>query len=124
MPVNSKKAEGWKHIVAQEDESKLLCNINDLGNLILIFELMNKKIKDSSFEIKRSHYNKSDLKSLADLNNTKNWSIDEINKRSMDLLEFMMKRWDIPWSDDDEFKLAEDILAIGFTPQVRKKKNK
>ncbi|MCR3906660.1 MAG: DUF262 domain-containing HNH endonuclease family protein [Tenericutes bacterium] len=83
---------------------------NSLGNLVAVSGLKNDKLGNSSFRMKIDNGNNFGFKygsySEIELTQYTDWSIKEIKKRGILLVDFLQKRWGIKISDDSAGKLA------------------
>lgn len=87
MPRNITK---WS--VKAEDHEKYLHRI---GNLTLLSERLNKKVKNDIFKTKKTYYEKSKITITSSLKDYTNWDISSIQDRQSKLFDVAKKRWAI-----------------------------
>lgn len=64
-----------------------------LGNLALLLKPINEEGANDSFDVKRPHYQKSDLKLTAMLAEFRSWDTQQIEERQKALAELAVKAW-------------------------------
>lgn len=107
----------WKNafLYESEDQKKLLTG--SLGNLLPLSSGKNSSMQNDSFPDKkspsgRSHKGYTDgSHSEIEVAAYEDWNADAILKRGMKLLDFMERRWNIKFADDQSKK---DMLFLGF----------
>lgn len=84
-----KEGDGWEHI-SQEEHKKYLWKI---GNITLLGDEYNNKIKNKKFATKAETYIRSSILMTNDLCKEKEWNKDSIIKRQEQLSLTALKRW-------------------------------
>lgn len=80
---------GWEDIfVAPEDEDLL----HDLGNLLLLSEKLNGKIKNAAFAKKKEVFSKNSYSAI-EVSRCPEWNPESVIKRREKLLKFLWGRW-------------------------------
>ena len=80
----------WK--IDNEEHMKYL---NRIGNLTLLYNKLNNKIKNSNFEIKKESYKDSNIQLNQELAKLKRWTISSIENRQKELAKIAIKRWNV-----------------------------
>lgn len=80
----------WK--IDNEEHMKYL---NRIGNLTLLYNKLNNKIKNSNFEIKKESYKDSNIQLNQELAKLKKWTISSIENRQKELAKIAIKRWNV-----------------------------
>lgn len=86
------KALGDKWNIDNELHTKYL---NKIGNLTLLYNKLNNKIKNNTFEVKKQSYSESTIQLNKELINFKEWNIKNIESRQKKLSEIAVKRWNV-----------------------------
>ena len=91
------------------DEIKYLTN--SLGNLLPLSQSINSEIQNKKYSNKKERFSKSSYSSIEVSQDYTDWNPNNIKDRGIKLLNFMEKRWNIKFENEDA-KL--DLLHIPF----------
>ena len=101
----------WKNAFLHEtDEQKKLLT-GSLGNLLPLSRSKNSSIQNDSFPDKKHKGYKDGSYSEIEVAAYEDWNAYAILERGMKLLEFMERRWNIKFANDESKK---DMLFLGF----------
>lgn len=96
------------YVKGQKSREKVLHN---LGNLLLLSRSKNSELQNDDFPTKKENKNGRGFSngsySEIEVSKNENWSVDEIKKRGLKMLEFMDNRWDINF---DYWKINKEKL--------------
>lgn len=79
---------------------------NALGNLLLLPQPINSSVQNDSFDEKKPYYEGS--YSEQEVAAEKEWTPEAVEKRSKKLINFMEKRWDIRFKDEEKSILCSE----------------
>jgi hypothetical protein len=82
--------ESWRHEFSEEEVKAYSVR---LGNMVLLSQRTNSKIRSASFDVKRDIYEKSDLNLTKLVATYQQWNIETIENRQNDLAELALKIW-------------------------------
>ncbi len=96
---------------------------NALGNLLLLSRAINSALQNYSFDDKKNPQMSDDGKTIRtgykqgsysemDVAEKPQWTIDEINKRSQKMIEFLENRWQVKFSEDCKNILINPINIL------------
>ncbi|MFA6804412.1 MAG: HNH endonuclease family protein [Candidatus Methanomethylophilaceae archaeon] len=77
----------------EEDEHEEYCR--RIGNMTLLHHTLNERIKNSTFNVKKKEYLKSDIPDTKALANLDEWTIKDIENRQDELLNRVKEKWPI-----------------------------
>lgn len=111
----------WRNQFRQfnDEEKKLLTG--SLGNLLPLSQSINSSLQNDSFEDKKRPTSRKGRgyvdgsHSEIEVSSNKDWNAQKILERGIKLLEFMSKRWNVPFTEEQK----ENILHIGFVNDGR-----
>lgn len=100
----------WTGLYSKYSDTQKKSIRNSLGNLVAVSKEKNVQLKNANFSIKKDNNNGLGYKygtySEIDLTKFNDWSINEIKKRGIMLVDFLQKRWNIKISEDTVGKLT------------------
>jgi len=70
--------------------------IYKIGNLTLLFEALNKKAQNGVLDVKKKHYESSEIPMTKQLGSYSIWNAESINKRQLELFEVVKLIWRNP----------------------------
>ena len=85
---------GWREPFCKYDDNQRTQLLKSLGNLLVIDETTNKRIKNKCFDDKKKEYKKVSPDACKVAKKTK-WNAARIKKRGIKLLNFLIAEWDI-----------------------------
>jgi hypothetical protein len=105
----------WRDMFSDYDENEIKQLSSSLGNLLPLSQSINSSLQNDSFPEKknpstgrRGYINGSH--SEIEVAQKKDWTAEEIQKRGMKMLGFMVRRWNIKLSKNQK----EALLHIDF----------
>lgn len=115
------ETEAWEPAFRNISEEQRKAYRNSLGNLLVLSSAINSSLQNDSFADKKNpKYNPDGSKrrngyadgshSEIEVSGSEDWGPDEIRNRGKKLLQFMQKRWEIPFAND---QALEKLLFIG-----------
>jgi hypothetical protein len=111
--------EYWKSVFINETEDQKIFLTGSLGNLLPLSRSKNASMQNDSFPDKKfpsgkSHKGYTDgSHSEIEVAAYKDWNADSILDRGLKLLEFMERRWNIKFANNESKK---DMLFLDFMP--------
>jgi len=104
----------WREVVKGMRKKQLKPFTHSLGNLVLISAPKNSELQNSGFSVKRKSYQSGSFSEIEIASSNRTWSVNKIERRKRDLLNFMKKRWRLDeaftntYGDVEEEGLIED----------------
>ena len=91
-----KLSAGWKNYLMSKGEYGLSALVHTLGNLTLMAQEYNSKLRNEDFEVKKNEYAKSNFFYTRELKNYSDWTSNQIQVRAKKLASAALKIWALP----------------------------
>ena len=110
----------WRNQFRQfiQNPQEMAVLTGSLGNLLPLSQSINSSLQNESFEEKKNPTGQrkrgysSGSNSEIEVAKEQDWDAIRIHERSIRLLDFMSKRWNIPLTDDQKKKLSFDQFIL------------
>lgn len=103
--------EYWHRMFKDYNDDEIKYLTNSLGNLLPLSQSINSEIQNKKYSNKKERFSKSSYSSIEVSQDYTDWNPNNIKDRGIKLLNFMEKRWNIKFENEDA-KL--DLLHIPF----------
>lgn len=112
----------WRNQFRQFTEEEIKILSGTLGNLLPLSQSVNSALQNDSFE-KKKHSRNSGRRGYEDgshseleVSHEDDWDANRILKRGLKILNFLEKRWDIHFKNEEQ---KIELLHIGFVNETR-----
>lgn len=112
----------WKNQFRQFNEEEIKILSGSLGNLLPLSQSVNAALQNDSFEDKKHSKNggrrgyEDGSHSELEVSHESNWDANKILERGLRILDFVEKRWNLHFKDENQ---KIELLHIGFVKETR-----